>query len=359
LEDGTDSESATTVDWHHVKVDRDKQVVWEQIYERHAPAAAAKARQAIATSEGRGRHRSSAYKSYTTNGTGPKLAFMDNKIPSSGSPVVPLQNNVKHITIPAAPAKLVYNMKAVQETLGIDAKVDADAVGKRFFHTRNTFYEHRDIINQEMVEELKLQDMERLDVFQTRFACLQLSTGKPHQDMANMRAGAEARRTAKKSMHLRTHPWFKELLHKVVMVHARRDVSDIEKFIIQLVKRYVEAGTRFNKPIFIQLLSAIPAAEFGKEEVQTILRFIKLKDEISERDYVDAMEAAGREPDVQVKEQRAETMVTEAPSKRGLPGHLVAGAEQSRSGPGGMRASGGSGTHDGVGMGARRLMMQA
>lgn len=47
-----------------------------------------------------------------------------------------------------------------------------------------------------------------------------------------------------------------------------------------------------NKKVFTDIIRIIPNCEFQKDEIQRIIRFVKQKENISERDYVEAVDLA-------------------------------------------------------------------
>jgi hypothetical protein len=55
----------------------------------------------------------------------------------------------------------------------------------------------------------------------------------------------------------------------------------------------IEDRHPFNQKAFVKILNVIPRHEFQKDELQRIIRFIKQHEEITERDYVEAIELAG------------------------------------------------------------------
>ncbi len=55
----------------------------------------------------------------------------------------------------------------------------------------------------------------------------------------------------------------------------------------------IEDRHPFNQKAFVKILKVIPRHEFQKDELQRIIRYIKQHEEITERDYVEAIELAG------------------------------------------------------------------
>ena len=52
-------------------------------------------------------------------------------------------------------------------------------------------------------------------------------------------------------------------------------------------------GRAFRKSAFINIMETIPPSIFTREEIQRAFRFIKAKENISERDYLESVEESG------------------------------------------------------------------
>lgn len=125
------------------------------------------------------------------------------------------------------------------------------------------------------------------------------------------KATSEIKNEAKKIVE--NHPWYNELVNKVVVLNgAKREVTPQETIILQEIKRYVniickdgllirctcrnrliEDQSKFTKQVFYNLIRLLPSKEFLKDDIQRIIRFVKQHEMISERDYIDAVEMAG------------------------------------------------------------------
>jgi hypothetical protein len=49
----------------------------------------------------------------------------------------------------------------------------------------------------------------------------------------------------------------------------------------------------FKKSVFVDIMKTVSPSVFAREEIQRVFRFIKSKENISERDYLEAIEEAG------------------------------------------------------------------
>lgn len=59
------------------------------------------------------------------------------------------------------------------------------------------------------------------------------------------------------------------------------------------VVRVIVDNKTFKKSVIVNIMKTIPRSIFGREEIQRAFRFIKAKENISERDYLEAVEEAG------------------------------------------------------------------
>ena len=49
----------------------------------------------------------------------------------------------------------------------------------------------------------------------------------------------------------------------------------------------------FKKSVFVDIMKTVPPSVFAREEIQRVFRFLKSKESISERDYLEAIDEAG------------------------------------------------------------------
>ncbi|KAJ1548410.1 hypothetical protein HK405_003305 [Cladochytrium tenue] len=70
-------------------------------------------------------------------------------------------------------------------------------------------------------------------------------------------------------------------------------VRDVEELLLDRIRRRIEDGDgRFTQSALIGLLRLVPREEFMREEVQRIMRFVRLREGIDEREYLEAVELA-------------------------------------------------------------------
>ncbi len=120
-----------------------------------------------------------------------------------------------------------------------------------------------------------------------------------------MRSKASALKAAEHIKILNQHPWYNEFLAKIVNLNsAKSDLARFEKQLVDQITvylyhtsnacRYIQDGIPFKRAAIVDIIKTIPKSIFGSEEIQRILRFLKAKENISERDYVEAVEKAGQ-----------------------------------------------------------------
>jgi hypothetical protein len=60
--------------------------------------------------------------------------------------------------------------------------------------------------------------------------------------------------------------------------------------------RMIESSQPFNKRTMTNMLRSLTDTEYEKEEIQRILRFVRVKEGLSEYEYAEAEALAGRQP---------------------------------------------------------------
>ncbi|KAJ1345066.1 hypothetical protein BSLG_000581 [Batrachochytrium salamandrivorans] len=140
-------------------------------------------------------------------------------------------------------------------------------------------------------------EMERKTSFEKKVNAFELSkesNGQCIDDINLMRKKAiEAKRKEKMDI-IAAHPWYNELIKKVVVMNGvRREVTQYESVLLSRLKRLVADKISFNKMVFVQLMKVIPTNEFIKDDIQRIIRFVKQHETTTERDYLEAVEMAG------------------------------------------------------------------
>lgn len=132
------------------------------------------------------------------------------------------------------------------------------------------------------------------------------------EDLKSMRKKAAAETKLKAKKVVENHPWFNELVTKVVVLNgAKRDVTPQETIILEELRRYaanilffiplvfsymyriIEDQSKFTKQVLYNLVRLLTTKEFLKDDIQRIIRFVKQHEAVTERDYIEAVEMAG------------------------------------------------------------------
>ncbi|KAI8915038.1 hypothetical protein BC831DRAFT_499541 [Entophlyctis helioformis] len=260
-----DPDANSKVNWEHLEIDADRQAYFTNLLLRH--------------------QRASSAMSSKDGGVKPK------KRREEPPPTV---YSKQHAQIKLAP-------KQIEAALGIQHVDQTNEATERFFTTRDDFYEQRQRLTHLLLDDLNRLDYERKTSFERKTKIFELSKAswilqkaQCIDDMTAMRhKSADVRRKEKKDI-IASHPWYNELINKVVVMNGvRRDVTQCESLLIVRLKRLIEDQVTFNKKVFVQLMRVLPTREFLKDEIQRIIRFVKQHESISERDYLEAVELAG------------------------------------------------------------------
>ena len=112
--------------------------------------------------------------------------------------------------------------------------------------------------------------------------------------MKSMRNKYNTKALMETSNKLSHHPWYPEFMDKVVNLNgAKTDLTQDQRQLLNEITCYIQDGIPFKKQLFIDLMKTVPKNVFPSDEIQRIFRFIKTRESISERDYVEAVEIAG------------------------------------------------------------------
>ena len=105
-------------------------------------------------------------------------------------------------------------------------------------------------------------------------------------DLETMRQTAETIVEAERANILQRHPWFTEF---------KRICGDglYERNLCDRIKEIIEDQLKFTGSIFSQLFRLIPEKEFCRDEIQRLILYIRQQEGLSEKEYMDAVEAAG------------------------------------------------------------------
>jgi hypothetical protein len=74
--------------------------------------------------------------------------------------------------------------------------------------------------------------------------------------------------------------------------------------LIDRIKGIIEDGLEFDQGTFVKILKVLPSHEFNRDEAQRIIRFLKHRISLTERDYVDAVEISGHQIKEVIVEKR-------------------------------------------------------
>ncbi|KAH6584989.1 hypothetical protein BASA60_000729 [Batrachochytrium salamandrivorans] len=195
------------------------------------------------------------------------------------------------------PLHINMTQKQIESALDIKASNQTASTAEKFFTTRDHFYEQRQRLTHLLQDDLHRLEMERKTSFEKKVNAFELSkesNGQCIDDINLMRKKAiEAKRKEKMDI-IAAHPWYNELIKKVVVMNGvRREVTQYESVLLSRLKRLVADKISFNKMVFVQLMKVIPTNEFIKDDIQRIIRFVKQHETTTERDYLEAVEMAG------------------------------------------------------------------
>jgi hypothetical protein len=123
-----------------------------------------------------------------------------------------------------------------------------------------------------------------------------------------MRQSARKEQRSINSEIVNNHPWYNDLINKVVMTGGIRRkrtfylflnneniASFYELLLIERIRGIIEDGLEFDQNTFVKILKVLPSHEFNRDEAQRIIRFLKHRISLTERDYVDAVELSGHQ----------------------------------------------------------------
>lgn len=131
-------------------------------------------------------------------------------------------------------------------------------------------------------------------------------------DLKLMRAKSASKKASHNSRVLNEHPWYNEFVNRVVSLSgAKADLAAFEQQLIDQIrgwvynsasysrmvspsKRCIEDQIPFKERMLINIMKTIPKHVFGTDEIQRILRFLKSKENVPEREFVDAIERSGQ-----------------------------------------------------------------
>ncbi|KND01519.1 uncharacterized protein SPPG_03318 [Spizellomyces punctatus DAOM BR117] len=286
------------VDWYHRKLDTDKQAYFQSVLERELPGF-------IGQRSKKGskcRPATSVHLQVPDRTAGPIAGWQRSKETPEETPVtvsdmrkeeLPNLSLAPPTISPSAPKSSAIHPKAMEQVLSIRRDDGINLATDQYYTTRERFYEERRRLTQVLLEDLNRMDFERKSNFIRKFRSFKVGKNTMcSDDIAAMRNRAEAQRQAEKNRLLQQHPWYNELLNKVVLNGVKRDMSEYEELLLNRVKCVIEDNLPFTQNTFVQLMKIIPTHEFMKDDIQRIIRFVKAHANITEREYLEAMDMA-------------------------------------------------------------------
>ncbi|KAH6597511.1 hypothetical protein BASA50_004427 [Batrachochytrium salamandrivorans] len=269
---GTKNQLKFTVDWDNLEIDLDRKGYFGNLLARHERSISAPNTNCANQGE-----------KYTAKPQDDTTELQSNNHPTDTQ----IQKSL-HINM---------TQKQIESALDIKASNQTASTAEKFFTTRDHFYEQRQRLTHLLQDDLHRLEMERKTSFEKKVNAFELSkesNGQCIDDINLMRKKAiEAKRKEKMDI-IAAHPWYNELIKKVVVMNGvRREVTQYESVLLSRLKRLVADKISFNKMVFVQLMKVIPTNEFIKDDIQRIIRFVKQHETTTERDYLEAVEMAG------------------------------------------------------------------
>ncbi|KAH6589430.1 hypothetical protein BASA61_005619 [Batrachochytrium salamandrivorans] len=269
---GTKNQLKFTVDWDNLEIDLDRKGYFGNLLARHERSISAPNTNCANQGE-----------KYTVKPQDDTTELQSNNHPTDTQIQKPLHINM--------------TQKQIESALDIKASNQTASTAEKFFTTRDHFYEQRQRLTHLLQDDLHRLEMERKTSFEKKVNAFELSkesNGQCIDDINLMRKKAiEAKRKEKMDI-IAAHPWYNELIKKVVVMNGvRREVTQYESVLLSRLKRLVADKISFNKMVFVQLMKVIPTNEFIKDDIQRIIRFVKQHETTTERDYLEAVEMAG------------------------------------------------------------------
>ncbi|KAL7752797.1 hypothetical protein RI367_001799 [Sorochytrium milnesiophthora] len=165
---------------------------------------------------------------------------------------------------------------------------------------RESFTKERQRMAEELSEELSRVDRQRNSIFVQKYRAFNIGVnGICSTDMENMRRKAASQRLTEKTRLLHQHPWYGDLINKVVYGNGtKKELTPSEHKLLKRVRSIAHSligdHVPFDKVEFAKLMKLVPPHDFMKDEVQRILKFLKQNCGLSELDFLDAIESSGQ-----------------------------------------------------------------
>jgi 2-oxo-4-hydroxy-4-carboxy--5-ureidoimidazoline (OHCU) decarboxylase len=102
---------------------------------------------------------------------------------------------------------------------------------------KEAMYQERKMLTHLLVEELERLDYDRLPHFKRRLDHLHLQPQALLEDtISNMRKKADVERKLEREQLIKSHPWFNELVDKVITAGKMGNISETEELIIACIR---------------------------------------------------------------------------------------------------------------------------
>ncbi|KAJ3101820.1 hypothetical protein HDU97_001046 [Phlyctochytrium planicorne] len=272
---GVDGENA--LDWSNLKIDQDKQSYFLNLLENRRDQSTEAGKQRQTLSPGKSRKANNETQSVEAS----RLSIQSREaFESKGElPLLPHSLSSKSPTA-------IKQMEAALQVQKPDGQAE---IMENFFAVRDQFYEQRQRLTQILNEDLDRLDFDRKAEFMRKFKAFHVGKDAAFvDDIAIMRQKAAIQRRAEKTRVLRLHPWYYELVNKVQTSSVNGQLKDMEQLLLDRIRCIIEDGRPFTQSVFVQLMKLIPQSDFMNDEIQRIIRFVRVNENINEREYVEA-----------------------------------------------------------------------
>ncbi|KAL3896956.1 MAG: hypothetical protein SGCHY_003744 [Lobulomycetales sp.] len=276
--------SESDIDWKNLKIDSERQIYYQGLVERRAKAAgtlfpgieALPSRDDIkdTVTDGHTNEKSLTAGEFSLEGSGENTIPFDGKLPVDS---------------------FHGENAAMEAALRISRSDKGHNSTRSFLKSREKCYEQRLRLTNLLEEDLVRKQHDRKEAFARKFKSLTIDhSGRFVDDLKNMRVEARKEQRQTNALIISRHPWFNELINKVVMTGGvRRTPSYYENMLIERIRGVIVDGIPFDQSTFVRLLKVLPTTEFNIDEIQRIIRYVKHHISLSERDYVEAVELSG------------------------------------------------------------------
>ncbi|KAJ3190603.1 hypothetical protein HK101_008567 [Irineochytrium annulatum] len=275
------------IDWKNLKVDQDRQVYYQNLLiargehgGSRGTAVRGARRQTVADTRRTAEAASVAALAAAGDGTHTRLSSTSRESTDQRAADIPNPS-----TKPVTP-------KQIEARLEITPSNSQAETMNRYFSVRDQFYEQRRRLSQLLTEDLNRKDYDRKAEFVRKYQAFHVREDATFvDDITIMRQTAAVQRREERSRAVGQHPWYRDLVGKV---HgANRKLSEMEQLILDRIRCIIEDSRPLTQASLAQIMRLIPPSEFLNDEIQRIIRLVRQAENISERDYLEAVEMAG------------------------------------------------------------------